>query len=183
VSAADATEGQHGAPQGFVGTRGRRRLLNAAGLAAVVGLMAYALYSQYVVGLEACPLCIFQRGAMVALGFVFLAAALNAPVGLGARAYAVLGILTAVTGAGISAWHVRLQNLPPEAVPACGPGFDYMFDAFPVLEAVRMVFTGSGECAEVNWSFLGLSMPAWVLIWFVLLGALVAAANWTRVSR
>jgi protein dithiol:quinone oxidoreductase len=188
VTAADVTEGQEGAPRdgaprSFVGTRGRRRLLNAAGLAAVVGLMAYALYSQYVVGLEACPLCIFQRVAMIALGAVFLAAALHAPVGHGARAYAALGLVAAVTGGSISAWHVRLQSLPPEAVPACGPGLDYMLDAFPLFEAVRMVFTGSGECAEVNWSFLGLSMPAWVLVWFVLLGALVAAANWTRVAR
>lgn len=167
----------------WVGTRKRRRLLNLAGLTAVVGLMLYALYSQYVVGLEACPLCIFQRVAMIALGAVFLAAALHAPTGRGARGYAVLGIIVAATGIGIAGWHVYMQNLPPEAVPACGPGLGYMMDAFPVFEWVKMVFTGSGECAEINWSFLGLSMPAWVLIWFVLLGGLVAAANWTRVSR
>jgi disulfide bond formation protein DsbB len=46
-----------------------------------------------------------------------------------------------------------------------------------------MVFSGSGECAEVNWVFLGLSMPAWVFIWFVALGALVITANWSRLSR
>ncbi|MBN1237216.1 MAG: disulfide bond formation protein B [Gammaproteobacteria bacterium] len=183
MTAADITAGEEASGHSFVGTRGRRRLLNAAGVLAVVGLMAYALYSQYVVGLEACPLCIFQRVAMIALGVVFLAAALHAPRGLGARGYAFVGLLTALTGAGISAWHVRLQNLPPAEVPACGPGLDYMLDAFPLSEAVRMVFTGSGECAEVNWSFLGLSMPAWVLVWFVLLGALVTAANWTRVTR
>lgn len=177
------TSEQDGTARSFVTTRGRRRLFNAAGFVAVVGLMAYALYSQYVVGLEACPLCIFQRVGMISLGLVFLAAALHAPVGHGARAYGVLGVVAAVSGGAISAWHVRLQNLPPAEVPACGPGLDYMLDAFPLFEAVRMVFTGSGECAEVNWSFLGLSMPAWVLVWFVLLGALAAAANWTRVSR
>jgi disulfide bond formation protein DsbB len=76
-----------------------------------------------------------------------------------------------------------LQNLPPDEVPSCGPGLDYMLDAFPLMEALEMVFTGSGECAEVNWSFLGLSMPAWVLVWFVALAALIVFANWNRVSQ
>jgi disulfide bond formation protein DsbB len=142
--------------------------------------MAYALYSQYVVGLEACPLCIFQRVAMIGLGIVFLAAALHAPRGTGARAYAGLGVLVAAIGSGISIRHVYLQNLPPAEVPACGPGLGYMLDAFPLFDAVKMVFTGSGECAVVNWAFLGLSMPAWVLIWFVALGALVTVANWPK---
>jgi len=172
-----------GAPRAWLGTRTGRRLLNGLGVAIVVALMVYALYQEHVVGLEACPLCIFQRGAMIALGIVFLAAALHAPTGWGARVYAGLGVVTALTGIGIAGWHVRMQNLPPEAVPACGPGLNYYFETFPVLEALSYVFTASGECAEINWSFLGLSMPAWVLIWFVLLGGLVVAANWARLPR
>ncbi|HEX7080855.1 MAG TPA: disulfide bond formation protein B [Gammaproteobacteria bacterium] len=172
-----------GASPRWIATRTHRRLLNALGVVIVAGLMGYALYAQHVLGLEPCPLCIFQRIAMIGLGFVFLAGALHAPVGLGARAYAGLGLVVAAVGIGIAARHVYLQNLPPDAIPACGPGLGYIFDAFPVLEALRMVFTGSGECAEVNWSFLGLSMPAWVLIWFVILGALAVAANWRRVAR
>jgi disulfide bond formation protein DsbB len=164
-------------------TRNQRRLLNAAGVVAVIGLMGYALYAQHVQGLEACPLCIFQRIALIGVGIVLLAAAVHAPTGKGARIYGILGALVAAGGAGISAWHVRIQNLPPAEVPSCGPGFDYLFDAFPLLEAVRMVFTSSGECAEVNWTFLGLSMPAWVLIWFAILGTLAVAANWRPVSR
>lgn len=167
----------------MIATRTHQRLLNAAGVAAVVGLMAYALYAQYVQGLEACPLCIFQRIAMIGLGFVCLAAALHAPTGVGARAYGVLGLIAALIGGGISAWHVRMQNLPPAEIPTCGPGFSYMFESFPVFDAIKMVFTGSGECAEVNWTFLGLSMPAWVLIWFVILGTLAVVANWRPVSR
>jgi len=151
-------------------------------VAAVAGLMAYALYAQHILGLEACPLCIFQRVALIALGIVFLAAGLHAAKGAGARAYAGLGLVTAAVGAAISIRHVYLQNLPPAEVPECGPGLSYMFDAFPVLDALRMVFTGSGECAVVNWSFVGLSMPAWVLIWFVLLGALITLANWKKLE-
>ena len=159
-------------------SRAQRRWLNFTGFTAVVGLMAYALYAQYVLGLEACPLCIFQRVALIALGFVFLVGAVHAARGAGARVYALLGVLVALTGGGISIRHVYLQHLPEDVVPACGPGLGYILDAFPLYDAIKMVFTGSGECATVNWSFLGLSMPAWVLVWFVLLGGLVAAVNW-----
>ena len=145
--------------------------------------MAYALYAQYVLHLEACPLCIFQRIALVALGFVFLVAAAHAPRGAAARVYGVLGVVVAATGAGISSWHVHVQHLPPDQVPSCGPGLGYIFDTFPWLDAVKMVFTGSGECAKVNWTFLGFSMPAWLLVWWVALGALIAVANWSRVER
>jgi len=171
------------APRQWLGTRGGRRLLNGIGFLIVAALMGYALYAEHVLGLAPCPLCIFQRIAMIALGVVFLAATLHAPTGWGARVYAVLGAVVALTGAGIAGWHVRMQNLPPEAIPSCGPGLNVYFETLPVLDALRAVFTASGECSEINWTFLGLSMPTWVLVWFVLLGGLVVAANWARVSR
>jgi disulfide bond formation protein DsbB len=141
--------------------------------------MAYALYTQYgPLHLDPCPLCIFQRVATISLGVVFAVAALHAP--RGARVYALLGGVVAATGLGISSWHVHVQNLPADQVPACGPGLDYMWQAFPFLDMLKMVFTGSGECHTINWSFLGLSMPFWVGIWFVLLGAWIVAVNWRR---
>ncbi len=122
----------------MIATRSARRWLNAAGVAAVRGAHELcALRSSTSSGLEACPLCILQRMALIALGFVFAVAALHAPRGAGARAYAVLGALAALTGMGISGWHVRLQNLPPAEVPACGPGFDYIMDAFRWLDGLR----------------------------------------------
>jgi disulfide bond formation protein DsbB len=154
-----------------------------AGVVVIAGLMGYALYEQHIVGLEVCPLCVLQRVAMIALGFVFLAAALHSARGGAARIYSVLGVLVALTGAGVSAWHVRLQHLPPDQVPSCGPGFDYIIDAFPLRDALKMIFTGSGECAKVNWTFLGFSMPTWVLVWFLALGALIAVANWRKLVR
>jgi disulfide bond formation protein DsbB len=166
-----------------IASRTSRRWVNAAGVAAIVGLMSYALYAQHILGLEACPLCIIQRMIIITLGLVLAVAALHAPRGAGARVYAVLGALVAAVGMGVSGWHVRLQNLPPAEVPACGPGYDYIIDAFPLRDALSMIFTGSGECAEVNWAFLGLSMPAWVFIWFAGLGALAIAANWSRLAR
>jgi disulfide bond formation protein DsbB len=168
----------------LISTRGRRRALNAAGFAICAALMGYAFYAQYgPLKLEPCPLCSFQRGALIALGIVFVVGALTAPRGLGARVVGVLGAVVAATGLGISSWHVHVQNLPPEKVPACGPGLEYMMSAFPLQEWIKMVFTGSGECHEINWSFWGLSMPFWTGIWFVALGALIVAANWARLPR
>jgi protein dithiol:quinone oxidoreductase len=163
-------------------SRRQRRWLNIGGVAVVIGLLGYAYFAQFVQGYEPCPLCIFQRVAMFGLGVVLLIAGLHSPKGAGARVYAALGAVVAGLGIATAGRHVYLQNLPKDQVPQCGPGFDYLFDAFPVADAVRMIFTGSGECAEINWAFLGLSMPGWVLLWFVLLGALAVVANWTRVA-
>ncbi len=157
------------------------RILNLAGFLACAALLAYAYFTQFVQGLQPCPLCIFQRVGMIAVGAVFLLAAIQGPAATGRRVYGALLVLTALGGAAVSARHVWLQNLPPDQVPACGPGLGYMLDVFSFSETLQMVFTGSGECANVDWSLLGLSMPAWVLIWFVLLAAFGAWNNWRRV--
>jgi disulfide bond formation protein DsbB len=167
----------------LIHARRQRRWLNLAGVAAVAGLIGYALYAQYVLGLEACPLCIFQRVAMIGVGAVLLIAGLHAPVSKWARVYGLGAALVAAIGAGISARHVYIQHLPEDQVPTCGPGLNYMVDAFGVPNAIKMVLTGSGECHAINWHFLGLTMPGWVLIWFVLLGALGVFVNWGRVAR
>jgi disulfide bond formation protein DsbB len=157
-----------------------RRLLNLAGFAACAGLMGYALFAEHVLGLEPCPLCVFQRIAIIALGVVFLVAAIHNPSGGGRFVYVVLSALAAFGGVAVAGRHVWLQNLPEDKVPACGPDLGYMLDSFPFSEVLQMVFTGSGECAEISWSFLGLSMPAWVLAWAVALGALGIANNLRR---
>ena len=152
-----------------------------AGFLACAGLIAFALYSQYQLGLLPCPLCIFQRVAFAALGGVFLLAGLHGPEGAGARrAWGTLALLAAAVGAFIAGRHVWLQHLPADEVPACGPGLDWMMQTMPATGVLREVLTGSGECANVDWTFLGLSMPAWSLAWFVLLGAWAAFAAFTR---
>ncbi len=140
-------------------------------------MMAYAYYQQFTVGLDPCPLCIFQRVGVVAVALVFLTAAVHNPGRVGARVYGALVALAALGGGAVAARHVWLQSLPPDQVPECGPGLDYMLDAFPLSDTLRIVFTGSGECAEVTWTFVGLSMPAWVLIWFVILGGVGLVRN------
>jgi disulfide bond formation protein DsbB len=156
------------------------RLANLLGFLACAGLMAYALYAQYVLNLEPCPLCIFQRVAVIGLGAVFGLAALHDPGLIGRRIYGALILIAAAAGAGVAGRHLWLQTLPPERVPACGPGLDYMLEAFPFTEMLQMVLSGSGECAKVDWMFLGLAMPGWVLISVAVLGAFGVWVNWRR---
>jgi protein dithiol:quinone oxidoreductase len=154
-----------------------RRWVNAVGFLACAALLGYAYVLQFVDGLAPCPLCILQRVGFVALGLLFLAAAIHHPGVTGARIYGGLIAIAAAAGAAIAGRHVWLQSLPPDRVPECGPGLEYMLSAFPLSETLTMVLTGSGECAAVSWSFLGLTIPAWALLWFVVLGLAGLARN------
>lgn len=143
------------------------RAVNALGLLACLVALGFALYLQHVVGLEPCPLCILQRVAVfAAMGVLVLAIAHN-PAQLGQRIYAVLGALAALAGLGVAGRHVWLQYLPADQVPACGPGLEYMLDVFPMQDVVQMVLRGSGECAKVDWTFLGFSLAELTLAVFV----------------
>ncbi len=148
----------------------RPRLANAGGALACLALLAYALYAEHVLGLEPCPLCMFQRVAIATLGGVFLLAALHGARGVFAYLYAGLSFAAAAAAVFVAARHVYIQSLPDGTVPACGATLDFMLETFPLLEVVRKVLTGGGECAEIDWSLLGLSMPAWVLLAALALG-------------
>lgn len=155
----------------------QRRWGNAAGFLVCAALLAYAFYSQYVLGDEPCPLCIFQRVAVMVVGILFLLAALH-PVGRrGASVYGVLLLVAAATGGAISIRHIWIQAQPADAVAACGATLDYMLDVLPITQVIRKVLTGSGECHAINWTLFGLSMPWWVL--FSLIG-LAAWAVWVN---
>lgn len=153
---------------------------NLAAFIVCAAMMGFALFTQYVWHLEPCPLCIFQRIALIALGIVFLLAGIHATGGVGRKIYAMLLAVAALAGIGVAGRHVWLQNLPKDQVPACGPGLDFMIDTFPVLEVLNMVLSGSGECAEVAWRFLGLTMPTWTLISFAVLGGWGVWLNWAN---
>jgi disulfide bond formation protein DsbB len=157
-----------------------RRLANFVGFLVCAGLIAYALYSQYGLGLDPCPLCIFQRVGVIALGFVFLVAAAHNPRGAGRLVYAALIALAALATIGVAARHLYVQSLPPGAVASCGAPLGMMFKFSPWLEVIKKVLMGGGECQEVNWQFLGLAMPAWVLISALVLGAAGVLANVRR---
>jgi len=139
-------------------------------------LLGYAYFAEYVQGYVPCPLCILQRFAFIIIVAGALAGLIHGSRGSMRLVYGGIvfaGGLWGVATAGRQLW---LQSLPPDQVPECGPGFDFMVEYFSWFEAIKEAFTGSGECAEVNWTFLGLAMPAWTLIWYVALMLMTALA-------
>ncbi|GAC1452194.1 MAG: hypothetical protein PVSMB6_03550 [Steroidobacteraceae bacterium] len=157
-----------------------RRLLNAGGFAACAALLAYALYSQFQLGLDPCPLCIFQRIGIALLGLAFLAAALHDAQGSGRYVYAALIGLAALATLGVAARHLYVQSLPPGAMPSCGAPLAMLMKFMPLWQLIRKVLAGSGECGLVNWRFLGLAMPAWVALWALGLGGAGVLGNLRR---
>lgn len=139
-------------------------------------LVGIAIGLEVLLGMEPCPLCIFQRMVFLLLGVVLLIGAL-AP----GRVVAAGSALSALLGVALALRHLWLQSLPPDQVPACGPGLDYLLGAFPLADVVSMVLSGSGECAEVD-RVLGLSIPLWTLAGYLLLGVMAVVINW-RVTR
>jgi disulfide bond formation protein DsbB len=144
------------------------------------GLVAFALYLQHAQNLDPCPLCILQRYAFIALGIVALVGFLHNPRATGKRIYGALLLLLSLTGIGIAGRHVWLQSQPSGMATDCGPGLDYMLETFPLTSALPMIFKGSGDCSEIAWRFLGLSIPAWALVWFVIFAI---AASFTLAAR
>ena len=165
----------------MIRSRFDRCRFNLLGAGIVVGLLTYAYYAQYIQGYNPCPLCIFQRVALFPVAGVFVLAGLHNPTGVASRVYAVLGVLTAGLGAFTAGWHVYVQYTPNP--PACLANLEVVMQANPFFEALLRVFQNAGDCTQIDWSFLGLSMPAWVFLWFVALGALSVYANWTKLDR
>jgi len=138
-------------------------------LASIVG-MSFALYLEHVKGLDPCPLCVFQRVGLMAMGISALIAFLHNPASnLMKRMYALLATLSIGWSVGVAARNVWLQTLPPDQVPSCGPGLNYLIDALPLKTVLNEVLTGSGECAAIDWTFLGQSLPVWSLVFFSVL--------------
>lgn len=132
-----------------------------------LGLILVGLYMQHVMGLAPCALCITQRAFIIAIGLVALSAFIHNPDSIGRRIYAVLGIVLAAGGGYFANHHMWLQSLPADEAPACGPGLEYILDTFPLQEALTVLLRGDGNCAEVVWSFLGLSIAGWTLVAFI----------------
>ena len=132
-------------------------------------LLGFGYYLQFAQGLEPCPLCIFQRIAYIAVSVIAIAGLIHGPRKTGIYIYNSLISISALIGGGIAGWQVYLQHLPPDQVPECGPGLDYMLDMLPIMDVIKTAFTGSGECAEVSWTFLTFSIPEWSLLCFSLI--------------
>jgi disulfide bond formation protein DsbB len=136
----------------------------------VIGMSFALFFLQRYMGFSPCPLCVFQRiGLMVMGGFALMAALFN-PKSMFIKLSLWLASLAGIGWAtGVAARHVWLQHLPADQVPSCGPGLDYWLDTLPMQQVLNEVLAGSGECASVDWRFLGLSIPEQSLIFFSLL--------------
>lgn len=143
--------------------------------------MAFALYLEHVKGLAPCPLCIFQRVGLMALGFFALLALAHNPRQRWLRMfYSLLSVIAIAWSFAVAARHVWIQHLPPDKAPSCGPGLDYLLEALPFKSVLQEVLTGSGECAKIDWTLIGFSLPAWSLLFF---GVLLALSLWQLVRR
>jgi disulfide bond formation protein DsbB len=158
----------------------KARLAFAAGAVVCAALLGYGYYLQYAQGLEPCPLCMIQRAFFYGVMGIFIIAALHRPGRIGTGVYSTLVVLFALGGATTAGRQVWLQHLPADKVPQCGPDLFFMLQNFPLSRTFAKVFYGSGECAAVDWKFLGLSIAGWALVWF---SALVLYALWLAVRR
>lgn len=142
------------------------------------GMLGVGYFMQYSMHLEPCPLCITQRIFIFAVGISALAGALHNPGPTGIRAWAGLALLLACIGGSFSTRHLWLQSLPADQVPACGPSFDYILETFPLRDALRVLLRGTGDCAKVDWSFLGVSIPGWTLLAFAMMAGVCLWTLW-----
>jgi len=134
---------------------------------ACASLLAYGLYVQHALFIDPCPLCVLQRLAFMWIGAMAFLAFVHNPRKVGRWLYSALLALGGIVGASIAGRHIWLQHLPQGQVPDCGMGLNYMLETMPFTEVLSQVLQGSGECAEIDWTFLGLSMPNWTLLWFI----------------
>ena len=132
----------------------------------VGALIGYAAYSIKILGLEACTLCITQQFFYCVIGVTSFVAFLHNPLGPLVRFYSGFIFLCAIAGSWIAGRQVWLQSLPEDEVPLCGPPLEYIIDVFPFADVLNALFMGDGNCAEIPWQFLGLSMAGWSFIWF-----------------
>jgi disulfide bond formation protein DsbB len=150
---------------------------------ACAGLVAGAIfYLQEYLGLDPCPMCILQRYAFFAIGIVALVAAIHDPRGAALKAYAGLVILFALAGGAVAVRHSYLQHFPPLR-ETCGTDLDFLLDTFSLSEAFPKIFAGTGSCSKVDWKLIGLSIPEWALVWYLIFALVVAWLAFFRKPR
>lgn len=145
-------------------------------------ILVAIFYFQDELGLEPCPMCILSRYTFIAIGVVALVAAIHAPRGRALKAYAAIVALLGLAGIGISARHSYLQHFPPK-FESCGTDLEFLLNTLPMTQALPRIFAGTGSCSAVDWKFLGLSIPEWALVWFLVFGVAAVWVAWGRAAK
>lgn len=131
-----------------------------------ISLVLVASYVEPFASMNPCPMCMMQRAIyLVTAGFALLTL-ISLRHRILTTIFSILGLLSAITGIAVAARQVWLQHLPKDEVPACGPPLEYMIEVFPIMEVLQSMLMGTGDCAEVQWQWLGLSIPAWSIVAF-----------------
>lgn len=134
-----------------------------------LALLGYGLYLQHMENLDPCPWCIVQRLLFMAIGLVALTAALHRPGRGGTIVYSALGALVAAGGAAAASYHLHIQSDPKRALECMGGWLERWLDASRIGKMIPPLLQYDGSCVLKPWSFLGLSIPGWSLVWFALL--------------
>ena len=156
----------------------RRRLPFIGIFVICASLLGFGYFLEFARGLTPCPLCIVQRVCFMLVGLLALLGAAHGPASLGTRIYAGLLAAVSAVGAAIAGRQIWLQHLPPDKVPECGPDLAFMLEMYAPIEILQRVLKGTGECAEIAWTFLGLTIPGWSLLFFAMFICVAALLTW-----
>ncbi len=162
------------------------RFLYLAGFFICAALLGTAYYFEIVEFMEPCPLCMAQRFFVLMVGIFCLLAFLFDNFRIPSRLSLGLGSAFAIGGAFVADHHVYIQNLPPEDVPACGPSFEYLMDTLPLDALLNIMLEGNGNCADISWMYMDMSMPEWmrlIFIVFAVAGVISLIISWRRGNR
>lgn len=143
-------------------------------------LMLVAWYLQAYKGFKPCPLCVTQRFFILLMAVFFMIGALHQPKEIFRRCYYFICVVISLGGIAVAARHIWLQNLPPDRVPACGADINFILQNLPFIDAMKAIFAGSGECAKVNWHFLGMTIPELTMIAFIMM---LSLSIWQMMRR
>lgn len=145
------------------------RIINIGVFLVCVITIGIVLYMEHVMLLSPCGLCITQRVFVILCGLTCLASAIHNPDAKGQKLYAFSAAAMTIFGSYFAGRQIWLQHLPEDQVPACGPGLSYIYENFPFIETLNFLLQGDGNCAEVQFRFLGLSIPEMSMVAFVIL--------------
>jgi disulfide bond formation protein DsbB len=138
-----------------------------------LGLEIVALYFQYVMGLNPCIMCIYQRTALWGVFFAGIVGSLgNQLFIIRLLAYMIWGV-SSVWGLLIAIEHVDMQTSAFSFMYVCEivPNFPQWS---PLHEWLPVLFEANGDCGDINWQFLGLSMPQVMIAVFAVYSAILA---------
>jgi len=144
------------------------RLIHLITLLTCTTLLVMAYYIEIALGIVPCPLCMLQRICFILIAMISLVALIHMPRNPGARRiYGIVNIFFASFGSMLAIRQLWLQHSPEKAAQACVPGIRYIMQTLPFADALKVIFSGTAECARVTWTLLGMSMAVWSLLFFV----------------